>query len=72
MTRFGWNNCAKNQTNPPALAVQAVLQLLMTFKLLLVNDSALIGVRLPALLGPVGGIDATGLSATLELNHGTG
>ena len=55
-----------------ALAVQAVLQLLMTFKLLLVNDSALIGVRLPALLGPVGGIDATGLSATLELNHGTG
>ena len=44
----------------------------MTFKLLLVNDSALIGVRLPALLGPVGGIDATGLSATLELNHGTG
>ena len=72
MTWGGWSTWPQYQTFPMALAVQAVLQLLMTFKLLLVNDSALIGVRLPALLGPVGGIDATGLSATLELNHGTG
>ncbi len=64
--------CAKNPAFLMALAVQAVLQLLMTFKLLLANDSVLIGLRFPALLSPVGGTDATGLSATLELNHGIG